>query len=119
MAQHVETTRRNSASQKTDLKMNSEDPGKKDLLTVKRMLSAILLGVFLILLVLTNPKEGAHQRAIRDAVEQHTRLASHLGRGVFVATMATYHNYVFFSETTFERRTISIGILGIVWADER
>jgi hypothetical protein len=98
--------------------MSSEDPAARDLASIRRILSAMLFGVVLILLVLTNPNEAAHDIAIRRDVARRKPVASLLGGGLFVSSTVRYHNYVFFSMTTYGQRTISIGVLGFVLMDQ-
>jgi hypothetical protein len=68
--------------------------------------------------VVLNPSPERHREKIRQAVAQRSPLAGALGVGALAAFVSTYHSLGFASYTTVKDRTLSIGLLGMVFVLE-
>jgi hypothetical protein len=68
--------------------------------------------------VVLNPSPERHREKIRAAVAQRSPLAGALGVGALAAFVSTYHSLGVASYTTVKDRTLSIGVLGMVFVLE-
>ena len=68
--------------------------------------------------VVLNPSPERHREKIRAAVAQRSPLAGALGVGALAAFVSTYHSLGVVSYTTVKDRTLSIGLLGMVFVLE-
>ena len=68
--------------------------------------------------VVLNPSPERHREEIREAVAQRSPLAGALGVGALAAFVSTYHSLGVASYTTVKDRTLSIGLLGMVFVLE-
>ena len=68
--------------------------------------------------VALNPSPERHREKIRQAVAQRSPLAGALGVGALAAFVSTYHSLGVASYTTVKDRTLSIGLLGMVFVLE-
>ena len=68
--------------------------------------------------VASNPTPERHRDKIRQAVAQRSPLAGALGVGALAAFVSTYHSLGVASYTTVKDRTLSIGLLGMVFVLE-
>jgi hypothetical protein len=65
--------------------------------------------------VALNPSPERHRDEIRTAVAQRSPLAGALGVGALAAFVSSYHSLGVASYTTVKDRTLSIGLLGMVF----
>ena len=77
-----------------------------------------VLGVVLVLAFMLNPSPERHRNAIREVVAERSPLAGALGVGSLAAFASTYHSLGFASYTTAGERTLSIGVLGMVFVSQ-
>jgi len=76
--------------------------------------AAVLAGVLLFAVVL-NPSPERHRLRIREAVGERSQVARVLGMGALAAFASNYHSLGVASYTTAGDRTLSVGLLGMVF----
>jgi len=77
-------------------------------------LAAGLVAV-LLLAVALNPSPERHRARIKDAIGERSRVARVLGMGALAAFASSYHSLGVASYTTAGDRTLSVGVLGMVF----
>lgn len=80
--------------------------------------SAALGAAAVVAAFVLNPSPDRHREKIRQAVAQRSPLAGALGVGALAAFVSTYHSLGVASYTTVKDRTLSIGLLGMVFVLE-
>jgi hypothetical protein len=75
---------------------------------------AVLAGVLLLAAVL-NPSAERHRLRIREAIGERSQVARVLGIGGLAAFASNYHSLGVASYTTAGDRTLSVGLLGMVF----
>lgn len=76
--------------------------------------AAISAGAVIAALVL-NPSPDRHREKIREAVAERSPIAGALGVGAIAAFFSSYHSLGVVSYTKVKDRTLSIGVLGMVF----
>ncbi len=88
----------------------------------------LVVVALVVVMALTNPSEDAHKQAVYNALGQvvSQQVDSQGALGALAGKVATtvasrldlpvfeYHNYVLFSTTSIQGRTVSVGVLGQV-----
>lgn len=64
---------------------------------------------------LLNPSPEQHRERIKSAIAERSPLAGALGIGALTAFTSTYHPLGVASYTTVNDRTVSVGVLGMVF----
>jgi hypothetical protein len=82
------------------------------------LMSAALGAAVLAAAVFLNPSPDRHREKIRASVAQRSPLAGALGVGALAAFVSTYHSLGVASYTTVKDKTLSIGVLGMVFVLE-
>jgi len=77
-------------------------------------IGAILLG--LILIAVLNPSPTAHRQQIAQTYANENPVTGAIGVGEALGTVASYHDYVFFSTTSLGDARMSVGVAGVVHA---
>lgn len=72
-------------------------------------------GAVLALAFVLNPSPERHRNKIREAVAERSPVARVLGIGSLTAFASTYHSLGVASYTTAGDRTLSYGLLGVVF----
>lgn len=78
------------------------------------MSAAVGAGV-VVMAVALNPTPERHREKIRTAVAERSPLAGALGVGALTAFVSTYHSFGVASYTTVKDRTVSVGLMGMVF----
>lgn len=81
----------------------------------KALVSAVVAAAVTAAAFLLNPSPEQHRARIREAIAQRSPLAGALGLGALTAFTSTYHPLGIASYTTVNDRTVSIGVLGMVF----
>ncbi len=71
-----------------------------------------------VLAVVLNPSPERHRAKIKDTIAARSPLAGALGVGSLTAFASTYHSVGIGSYTTAGERTLSVGVLGMVFVSE-
>lgn len=82
------------------------------------VVTVAVLGVVLVLAVVLNPSPERHRTAIKEVIAERSPLAGALGVGSLAAFASTYHSLGVASYTTAGERTLSIGVLGMVFVSQ-
>ena len=82
------------------------------------LMSAALGAAVVAAAVVLNPSPERHREKIRASVAQRSPLAGALGVGALAAFVSTYHSLGVASYTTVKDKTLSIGVLGMVFVLE-
>jgi hypothetical protein len=69
----------------------------------------------LVLAALLNPSPERHRATITETVAARSPIAGALGLGAFAAFASSYHSLGVASYTTAGERTLSVGVLGMVF----
>jgi hypothetical protein len=83
---------------------------RKNTLVPLAVVAAVLLLAFLL-----NPSPERHRDKIRAATGQRSPIARALGVGALKAFASNYHSLGLASYTTAGERTLSVGVLGLVF----
>jgi hypothetical protein len=83
--------------------------------TVKSL--ALAVAILAAALVL-NPSPERHRTRIKDTVAERSPMAGALGLGSLAAFVSTYHSVGVMSYTTAGDRTLSVGLLGMVFVSD-
>lgn len=81
---------------------------------MKHLISMVVVLLALGGAALLNPSEDQHKDAIVAQYNAHNPISGALGVGRALAEATTYHNYVFFSQTTIGEEKMSTGYAGRV-----
>ncbi len=79
------------------------------------LVSLVVTGITVVLAFVLNPSPERHRAAIRAAVSEPSPLAGLLGLGALTAFASNYHPLGVASYTTVNGKTVSIGVLGMVF----
>lgn len=82
------------------------------------LMSAALGAAVVAAAVVLNPSPERHREKIRASVAQRSPLAGALGVGALAAFVSSYHSVGVASYTTVKDKTLSIGVLGMVFVLE-
>jgi len=72
----------------------------------------------LVLAFLLNPSPERHRTKIKEAMAARSPVARALGLGSLAAFASTYHSLGLASYTTAGDRTLSVGVMGLVYVPE-
>ncbi len=75
---------------------------------------AVIFAVLVAALFL-NPSAERHRNQIRDSIAERSPLAGLLGLGALTAFASNYHSIGIASYTSIHGRTVSVGLLGMVF----
>ena len=78
----------------------------------------VVAGCVLALAFLFNPSPERHRVKIKEAMAARSPVARVLGLGSLAAFASTYHSLGVASYTTAGERTLSVGLMGIVYVPE-
>ena len=78
-------------------------------------LSAALAIAVLAFAFVLNPSPEHHRTKIKETISEHNPIAGTLGVGSLAALASTYHSLGVASYTTAGERTLSVGVLGLVF----
>lgn len=82
----------------------------------RSLLTALgLVAVTLALAVVLNPSPERHRDSVRAAIGERNALAKVLGIGSLAALASSYHSLGVASYTSVSGRTLSVGVLGMVF----
>lgn len=81
----------------------------------RTLLTLISLTVLLVLALLLNPSPDRHRARIKESIAENSPLAGVLGVGAVTAFVSNYHSLGIASYTTAGERTLSVGVLGMVF----
>jgi hypothetical protein len=84
----------------------------------KKVVTIAALAGTLFLAFVLNPSPERHRARIKEDMHKHSQLAAALGLGSVAAFASTYHSLGIASYTTAGDRTLSIGVLGMVFVLE-
>ncbi len=79
------------------------------------LLSLVVTGIVVALAFALNPSPEQHREKIKAAVAERSPLAGLLGLGALAAFASNYHPLGVASYTTVNGKTVSIGVLGMVF----
>lgn len=79
------------------------------------VVSALVAAAVTAAAFLLNPSAEQHRSKIRAAVAERSPLAAALGIGALTAFTSTYHPLGVASYTTVNKRTVTVGALGMVF----
>jgi hypothetical protein len=79
------------------------------------VISAIVAAAVTAAAVALNPSPERHRLKIKEAIAERSPLAGALGIGALTAFASTYHPLGVASYTTVNDRTVSFGMLGMVF----
>ena len=82
---------------------------KRSLVTLLAIIAVVVLGLVL------NPSPERHRARIKEALGQRSPVAKALGLGSLAAFASSYHSIGVASYTTAGERTLSVGVLGMVF----
>jgi hypothetical protein len=77
--------------------------------------SAVVAAAVTAAAFLLNPSPERHREKIKEAIAERSPIAGALGIGALTAFTSTYHPLGVASYTTVNDRTVSIGVLGMVF----
>ena len=78
----------------------------------------VVAGSVLALAFLLNPSPERHRTKIKEAMAERSPVARALGLGSLAAFASTYHSLGVASYTTAGERTLSVGLMGLVYVPE-
>jgi hypothetical protein len=84
----------------------------------KPLTLAIVLVAVLLLAVVLNPSPERHRARIKETVGERSPLSRLLGVGSLAAFASSYHSLGLASYTTAGDRTLSFGVLGMVFVTQ-
>lgn len=79
------------------------------------IVSAIVAAAVTAAAFVLNPSPERHREKIKQAIAERSPIAGALGIGALTAFTSTYHPLGVASYTTVNERTVSIGVLGMVF----
>ena len=79
------------------------------------IVSAVVAAAVTAAAFLLNPSPERHREKIKQAIAERSPIAGALGIGALTAFTSTYHPLGVASYTTVNDRTVSIGVLGMVF----
>jgi len=79
------------------------------------VVSVVALAAALVLAIALNPSAERHRARIKEAIAERSPIAGALGVGSLAAFASSYHSLGVFSYTTAGDRTLSVGVLGMVF----
>ncbi len=79
------------------------------------LLTLIAAGIVVALAFALNPSPEQHRASIKAAIAERSPLAGLLGLGALAAFASNYHPLGVASYTTVNGKTVSIGVLGMVF----
>jgi hypothetical protein len=77
---------------------------------------AVILAILLAAVAL-NPSPERHRQKIREAISERSPIAGALGLGSLAAFASNYHSVGVASYTTAGDKTLSVGLLGMVFVN--
>jgi hypothetical protein len=83
-----------------------------------RKIVPVVIAATLLLAFVLNPSPERHRERIKEDIGERSQLAAALGLGSITAFASTYHSLGIASYTTAGDRTLSIGVLGMVFVLE-
>ena len=85
----------------------------------KRPLASLLaIAVIVVLAFVLNPSPERHRAQIKDSIGQRSPVAKALGLGSLAAFASSYHSIGVASYTSAGDRTLSVGVLGVVFVPQ-
>lgn len=84
----------------------------------RTLLSVGLIAATLVLALVLNPSAERHRAEIRSVIADRSPVAGALGMGSLAAFASTYHSLGIASYTTAGERTLSVGVLGMVFVSQ-
>jgi len=87
-------------------------------MTKAAIVSAVVASAVTAAAFLFNPSPEQHRARIKAAIAERSPLAGAIGVGALTAFASTYHQLGVASYTTVKERTVSIGVLGMVFVLE-
>ena len=81
----------------------------------KAITSAIVTAALFVAAIALNPSAQKHREKIRQATADRQPVAGALALGALKAFVSNYHSWCVASYTTVKDRTLSIGLLGMVF----
>jgi hypothetical protein len=80
--------------------------------------SAALAVTILALAFVLNPSPERHRTTIKEVIEERNLIAGALGIGSLAVLASTYHSLGVASYITIGERTLSVGVLGMVFVSQ-
>jgi len=77
-----------------------------------------IAAVSLVLAFVLNPSPEKHRAKIKEVIAERSPVAGALGLGSLAAFTSTYHSLGVASYTTVGERTVSFGVLGMVFVSQ-
>jgi hypothetical protein len=84
----------------------------------RTVVSLVVVGAVLALAFLLNPSPERHRARIKEVIAERSPIAGALGMGSLAAFASTYHSVGVASYTTAGDRTLSIGVLRMVFVSQ-
>jgi hypothetical protein len=81
----------------------------------KATVSLLAAAAVLLLAFLLNPSPERHRQRIQEALGDRSPVVRALGLGALAAFASNYHSLGVASYTTINRKTVSIGVVGVVF----
>lgn len=78
----------------------------------------IIVAIALTLAFVLNPSPEKHRAKIKEIIAERSPVAGALGLGSLAAFTSTYHSLGVVSYTTAGERTVSFGVLGMVFVSQ-
>jgi hypothetical protein len=86
---------------------------------LKRMLVWVsVVGAVLVLAFLLNPSPERHRAKIKEVIAERSPIAGALRVGSLAAFVSAYHSLGIASYTTAGEKTLSVGVLGMVFVSQ-
>jgi hypothetical protein len=82
------------------------------------LVSAAVAGIVVALAFVLNPSPEQHRDKIKATISERSPLAGMLGLGALAAFASNYHPLGVASYTTVNGKTVSIGVLGMVFVTD-
>jgi hypothetical protein len=83
---------------------------------VRKLIGAGIVVSALLLVGLLNPSPTTHRQQIAQTYANENPVTGAIGVGEALGTVASYHDYVFFSTTSLGPKRMSVGAVGVVHA---
>lgn len=80
-----------------------------------KLLKYVIYIIILLVLVLANPSQEKHQKAIQEQTGKDNAIVALLGGGWVKSKLVTYSNYYVCSITNYNDTFVSLGVAGYVW----
>jgi len=77
--------------------------------------TAAMVGAIVIAAFALNPSAERHRNQIKESIAERSPLAGLLGVGALAAFASNYHSLGVASYTSINNKTVSVGLLGMVW----